>query len=223
MKRDKQGVSTVVLFAAVVAICLVGVVAWTTHKQLHNASSDAEAAETTQTEEKNAEQEKAATLAKETADWKTETVERYGIRFKYPGGDDWSSGFGIVDSLLPGHEAIMSVSYTQCGPNCGFALAINIFDAKYEAGSQKDFGDKQMEGTTYYTLASKQSIAIDGVSGTRWEYTPGDASAAAIVYYYFSKGDFSYAFTVNNNGAVTDAVNLTAIGEKIVQTVQFIK
>lgn len=214
MKFKSTSLNTTGLFILVFVVGLIGALAWTT------VSRDNITQNITNTEKEGSNQIKPTS---KTASWDTEVIEKYGINFKYPAKDEWATTFGVVDSLLPGHEAVVGVNYTKCGPSCGPALSIGIFHKESEAGSQKDFGDERIKDNNHYTLNSKETVTLDGVGGTRWEYTPDTSTAATIIFYYFSNNTFSYTFTVNGNGVVTDGVDLTATGEKIVSTVQFIK
>lgn len=198
----------------VFAIGLVGAFIWTTISRENISQNGA-----------NSEDKKPGEIEPggETADWNTETIKNYNISFRYPSEEGWKSTVGITDSSLSGHEANLSVSYTKCGPNCGFVLSIQVLDNTPTTGSQKNFGEDQMQGNTLYTLTSTKPVTIDGTRGTRWEYTPRSDSSAKVIYYYFSTDDYSYMLTVNSNGAVTDDVDITAMGERIVQTIRFIK
>lgn len=218
MDARRAGFGTIELLIIVLIIGLAGALAWTTLYRSSDAAPD-DTATSSQTE--NAAQQAEAELASETVDWKTEPVERYGISYKYPSGDGWEPTFAILDMLTPGHEAVLGVNYTKCGANCGYALSIGVFIREFEAGAQKNFAEEQMNDNTYYSLVSKNTVTIDGVEGTRWEYAPADSGAATIIYYYFQAGDFSYTLAINSNGAMTDAVDLTAIGDTIAKTIHF--
>ncbi len=220
MKVGKRSIGVAGILAVIALICLTGILGWVAYEQLKDTPNTKEA-DTAQEINTKAEQEEDI-FAEEIADWKTETINPYGLSFKYPESDSWTSSLGVVDSLMRGHEAVISVNYTPCAPNCGYALSIGVFNKEFEAGSQSNFGTEQMNGNTFYTLASMEEVEKDGVRGTRWEYTPDDSTAASIIYYYFSTGDYSFTFTVNSNGAVTDSVDITATGEKIMKTVEFI-
>lgn len=155
-----------------------------------------------------------------TTDWKTLSNETYGVSFEYPSSSDWTAN--ITDwALSTGQRATGNAKYLPCGPNCGWALNLRIITKGTSDDPGMTYGDDQFQGNDYYRLASKKDIVKDGVSGVRWEFAPADNNAATIVYYYFAKDDFAYAFEVNMNGSKTDSVDITKTGEMIMDTLQF--
>lgn len=112
----------------------------------------------------------------------------------------------------------MRAALAQLG--MAFNFQVNKQDSPLDPG--KSWGEKQMEGNNFYRLASKKEVEKDGVKGTRWEYAPGEPSAGTVIYYYFTRNDFSYSFTINLNGAVSDKLDITEWGQKIMETFRFI-
>ena len=221
-KTDKKMI--IMLAAIALLVVAVGVLAYLLMSKdndttANNAQPAADSAQ--QSKEAVAQtEEETATPADETTGWETLTNATYGISYKYPSGDSWSASLSDASSST-GLVASGGVNYTQCGPNCGLALTINVV----EKGSVNDPGDtygiKQFAGNNYYKLTSTSNVTKGSATGTRWEYTPGDDQAASTVLYYFSKGNQVYMFDVNVNGAKTDGVDITAMGEKIMNTLRF--
>lgn len=164
----------------------------------------------------------------ETADWKAYTTKQEPlISFKYPTDNGWQVFDNKIAEDFPdypkGYRSYTGVDYKLCGPNCGLVFRIDVYVKGSEIDPGNQWGEKQMQGNNFYKLSSKQSVTKSGVSGTRWEYSPGDNTVAKIIYYYFRKNNYSYTIGINSNGALTDKVDLTERGEKIFSTVQFLQ
>lgn len=229
MKINQKGFSVVEILIVIVVVGLLGTVGWLVYDRQNN-KSDKEKANTaqTQTETQKVEtpKQEEAKPVDETANWREEKSTEFGFSYKYPSDTGWETF--LLRATSPGDASgekvnNAGVNYTLCGRNCGLVFAFGVYAKGTSADPGSSWGEKQMNGNTYYKQSAKQSVTKNGVTGTRWEYMPSDSNTAKIVYYYFSKGNLSYAFTVNSNGAITDKADLTERGEKIMSTFQFTK
>lgn len=224
MKNNQKGFSVLEILVVVLIVGLIGTIGWLIYdRQNAKTHEDQPKNSSAQKEETPKQEEPKAT--DETANWKEEKNTEFGFSYKYPSDNGWKTFLLKADSQrYQAGERINNagVDYTLCGKNCGLVFSFGV----YIKGSAEDRGpnwaEKQMENNGLYKLSSKQSVNKNGVTGTRWEYSVGDNSAAKIVYYYFSKGNLSYAFVINLNGAIADNIDLTERGEKIMSTFQFI-
>lgn len=220
-KRDKR--SLIMLAVILLLILTIGILGYMLVKSRSSASNDnlytSEAAIEEENENTNIDPVDSE-ITNETADWKTETFDAYGFGYKYPGEEGWLSY--LDDTNEPaGTKASGGVTYNKCGTNCGLVITTRIVTKGSAADPGDTYGDTAMQGNTHFKLSSKEAITKTDVTGTRWEYTPGDDKSAKIVYYYFVKGDSAFMFEVNTNGAVTDKLNITEEGEKIMKTLVF--
>lgn len=221
MKTNQKGFSAFEILVVVVAVGLIGAVSLLVYSRQNNKPSKTQTANTQTQPESTTVETKSDS---ETVNWKEEKNTEFGFSYKYPAENGWETFLlkaSAQTAAIGERVNNTGVDYTLCGRNCGGVFAFGVYAKGTSADPGSSWGEKQMAGNTYYKLSSKQSVTKNGVTGTRWEYTPGDSNAAKIVYYYFSKGNLSYAFTVNNNGAVTDKADLTERGEKIMGTFQF--
>lgn len=227
MKVNQKGFSVVEILFVMVVVGLLAAIGWLVYDRQNNKSNKEQANTTpAQTETQKAEtpKQEVAEPADETANWKEEKNTEFGFSYKYPSDSGWESF--LLRATSPGDASgekvnNAGINYTLCGRNCGLVFAFGVYTKGSSADPGSSWGEKQMSGNTYYKQTSKQSVTKSGITGTRWEYTPGASNTAKIVYYYFSKGNLSYAFTVNSNGAITDKADLTERGEKIMSTFQF--
>jgi Tfp pilus assembly protein PilE len=209
MKKNQNGFSAVEILIVVLFVGLISTLGWLIYDRKQN-----------QTET----QQEKTSPADETANWKEYRNTEFGFSYKYPTESGWETFLIKADpQMRASGERVNNtgVNYTLCGRNCGLAFAFGIYAKGTSADPGSSFGEKQMNGNTYYKLTSKQSVSKNGVTGTRWEYSSDDSNTAKIIYYYFSKGSLSYAFRVNSSGAITDKTDLTERGEKIMDTFQF--
>lgn len=227
MKANQKGFSVVEMLIVIVVIGLLGTVGWLVYDRQSSKTNKEQTVNTqTQSETSNKDTSKKEEVkpADESANWKEEKNVDFGFSYKYPSDNGWETFLIKADNqaYATGERVNNTgVNYTLCGRNCGLVFAFGVYSKGTSADPGSSWGEKQMSGNTYYKLSSKQSVSKNGATGTRWEYTPGDSNTAKIVYYYFSKGNLSYAFTVNGNGAITDKADLTERGEKIMGTFQF--
>ncbi len=208
MKSNQKGFSLIVTTIVVVIVGLLGALGWFVYSS-QNSKSDKEQTGTSQTQ---------------TETLKEEKNTEFGFSYKYPDESDWETFFIKADSqMYTTGERVNNtgVNYISCGETCGSAFAFSVYAKGTSADPGSSWGEKQMNGNSYYKLSSKKDVTKNGVTGTRWEYTPGDSKSAKIVYYYFAKGNLSYVFTINSNGSIADKVDLTVSGEKIMETFRF--
>lgn len=148
------------------------------------------------------------------ANWKTYNNDTLNVELMYP----TEKGWGLTDS-----SSSVSIKY-ECGSACGRAFVLQKLVAGSVNDRGVDMGEKLMGGNQSYTLASKLPVIYNDLEGTRWEYRPkGDTQGAMIVYYYLQKGDTVYDIRINGNGAVHEGLNITEYGERIMDTITFLK
>lgn len=162
----------------------------------------------------------------ETANWKTESNSAYGFSYKYPADGKWQTFYTESDKDSQAYKDgelinTAGVNYTACGKNCGLVFSFGVYKKGSKADPGKNFAADRMKDNDFYSRAYKQPVTLDGASGYRSEYAPGNNSVAGIMFYYFTKGDKSYAFILNLNGAVADGINLTERGDRIMETFKF--
>lgn len=183
------------------------------------ANNTTETTETTTEDEINTIRPTDTDVADEKSDLETQS-SAYGFSYKYPRGEDWKSYISDQPNS-DGTKATGGVNYVKCGVNCGFALTMYIAEKGSSADQGASYGETAMQGNTYYTLSKKETVTKGAATGTRWEYTPGDDKAAPTIFYYFTKDNTSYMFKVNENGAITDSIDITKAGEEIIATLMF--
>ncbi len=217
MSRHEAGFGLIAILVTTIALAVAGTASWYVYTQ---QNVEPEVTEVTESEETTS--ENPYKPSGETANWATERSARYKYSYRYPQGEGWESKPPEKAPHAVGSLGVGSVNYTLCGPNCGLVLSVAIYRSGSGADPGETWGEKRMENNNFYKLASKNTTEIDGVTGTRWEYTPASSDVSNIVYYYFSRDDFSYAFEVNLNGASNPDKDFTEYGEKIMGTLQFI-
>ncbi|MDO8265735.1 MAG: prepilin-type N-terminal cleavage/methylation domain-containing protein [Candidatus Saccharibacteria bacterium] len=227
MKSNQKGFSVVEILIVVVIVGLVGIVGWLVYDRQNNKTSETPNTQVTanQEEETPLQETKPEQVNDETKDWKEVNNSAYFFSYKYPTTDscedfiietaETSQLYSLGERL---NNSGVSCKVSEQGGASPFSVRVAVAGSTED---QPDFGDKQMEGNTYYSLASKTSVENGGASGTKWEYNPGDDSSARIVYYYFKYKDLSYVIVINDNGFKTKAFDVTQRGEKIFETFQF--
>lgn len=226
MRKNEKGFSPVVVLLLLVILGLIVGAGWYVWRSKNKSNIPVATAPQADNSTSNGVSQQGDTPVDETAGWKEEKNTEFGYSYRFPNEDGWKTFYIKAE---PGTQAYTlgervnntGVNYTLCGSNCGLVFSFRIFAKGASADPGNSWGEKLMEGNNYYKLASKQDVIRDGVAGIRWEYQPGDGNAAKIIYYYFAKDNLSYALIVNSNGALTDKVNLTEFGEKIMQTFKF--
>lgn len=224
LHKSQNGFSAVEVILVIVIVGLLGGLGYYVWSQ--NKKDRSETTSTT-TSTKKTEVKKKTESQDETLNWKEESNAELGYSYKYPNETGWEN---LVQKTATDSEAYAagerinnsSVHFMLCGRNCGAVFSLRVFIK----GSNDDVGPNyienvQMKDNNYYKLASKTTVTKNSAKGTRWEYQPGDTSSAKIVYYYFTNGNYAYSIYINDNGAITDKIDITERGEKVFSTLQF--
>lgn len=230
IKNNQLGFGVIEIILIVVIVGLLGGLGWYVWKQKASTSNtnNTVPAKSESTATNNTDTTKnIKTTIDDTSTWKEVKNNEYNFSYKYPDESDWVSATSNVatnnQTYTEGSRAGAYAKYSSCGRNCGLAFNLSV----YTKGSTADVGvnyveDIQMKDNTYYKLTTKTTITQDGVSGTKWVYTPSDDKTSKIIYYYFAVNKYAYFFEINSNGAKTDKVDITKLGEKIFSTFKFL-
>lgn len=215
---------------ALVIVSLLGGAGYMVMKRNNASSNQATAtskADKQKTEQSKDSAEQSALEKNEFADWKIQEAENLNLAYKYPGTSSWSSGVEVADTgsreYKNGKRGYGSTGFNECGKNCGLAFTYEV----YQSGSTADVGidyiqNIRMRDNSLYALKSKENIKIGGAEGIRFEYVPAENYVSPIIYYYMTHKGYSYLFEINLNGAKTDKIDITGMGEKIFSTVRFL-
>jgi hypothetical protein len=229
MKKNIQhGFSAVALLLLVVLITIIGGTGWyvwNSNKRSNDILSQADKSSNV-TIKTSHQSTKEIEPVDEASSWKEFNDSDFGFSFKHPTDAIWKTyNTAINPTQYPtqyseGDRALAGVIY-DCGANCGAAFDVDVRTKDSKNFPVQSWGEDRMKGNTFYSLDSKSQIKLDGITGTRWEYQPAENNVASIIFYSFSKGQYIYLMSVNNNGAKTDKVDVTSFGEKILSTFKF--